>query len=68
MPLVTENHAKKVQVTPRIKNCIPSLSNLIGIINVLKVGGRIPSDEEIRQALLEDKYFKKENWYYKKGA
>ena len=26
------------------------------------------SDQEIRQALLEDKYFKEENWYYRKGA
>ena len=42
MPLAMENCAKKVQVTPRTKNCIPSLSNLTGIVNVLKVGSRIP--------------------------
>ena len=40
MPLAMENHAKKVRVTPRTKNCIPSLSNLIGIMNVLKNGGK----------------------------
>ena len=26
-----------------------------------------PSVQEIRQALLEDKYFKEENWYYLKS-
>ena len=41
MPLAKENCAKKVRVTPRIKNCIPSSSYLTGIINVLKIGGRI---------------------------
>ena len=41
MALAMENCAKKVQVTPRTKNFIPSLSNLTGIVNVLKVGGRI---------------------------
>jgi hypothetical protein len=41
MPLAMENCAKKVQVTLRAKNRIPSLSNLIGIINVLKIGKRI---------------------------
>ena len=40
MPLATENCAKKVRVTPRTKNCIPSSSNLTKIINVLKISGR----------------------------
>ena len=38
--LAKESYAMKVQVTPRTKNGIPSSSNLIGIINVLKIGGR----------------------------
>ena len=42
MTLVTENCAKKVRVTPRTKNRIPSSSYLTGIINVLKIGRRIP--------------------------
>ena len=41
MPLAMESCAKKVQVTPRTKNCIPSSSNLTRIINVLKIGSRI---------------------------
>jgi len=40
MPLATKSHAKKVRVTPRIKNCIPSLSKLIETINILRIGGR----------------------------
>ena len=39
--LAKESCAKKVRVTPRTKNCIPSLSNLARIINVLKNGSRI---------------------------
>ena len=27
-----------------------------------------PSDQEIRQAPMEGEYFKKENWYYRKGG
>ena len=38
MPLATENHAKKVQVTPRTKSCIPISSNLAENVNVLKIG------------------------------
>jgi len=41
MPLATENYAKKVRVTPRIKSYIPSSSNLARNINVLKIGRRI---------------------------
>ena len=59
MSLATSNYAKKVRVTPRTKNCIPSLSNLTKIINVLKIGSRIPSDQEIRQASLEGGYLRK---------
>ena len=40
MLLAMESCANKVWVTPRTKNCIPSLSNLIRIINVLKNGGK----------------------------
>ena len=36
--LATENYAKKVRVTPRIKSYIPSSSNLARNINVLKIG------------------------------
>ena len=36
--LANESCAKKVQVTPRINNCIPSSSNLTEVINV---GSRI---------------------------
>ena len=61
MPLATENCAKKVQVTPRTKNCIPSSSNLTGIINVLKLVIESTLDQEIRKAMLEDEYIKKEN-------
>ena len=41
MPLAMESHAKKVQVTPRIKSCIPRSSKLVENINVLKIGSRI---------------------------
>ena len=41
MPLATEDYVKKVRVTPRTKNFIPNLSNLIGIINVLKIGSTV---------------------------
>ena len=41
MTLATENYAKKVWVTPRIKSYIPSSSNLAWNINVLKIGRRI---------------------------
>ena len=41
MPLAKERLAKKIWTTPRTKNCISSSSNLTGIINVLKIGGRI---------------------------
>ena len=27
-----------------------------------------PSDQEIHKVLLEGEYFKKENWYYRKGG
>ena len=50
MPLATENCAKKVRVTPRTKNCIPSLSNLIGIINVLKLVIEPTLDQESKKA------------------
>ena len=63
MPLAMESCAKKVWVTPRTKNCIPSLSNLTRIINVLKIGSTILSDQEIHQVSLEGGYFRKENWY-----
>ena len=59
MPLAMKNHAKKVQVIPRTKNCIPSLSNLTRIINVLKIGGRISFWQEVRQASSKGGYFKK---------
>ena len=38
--LVKESCAKKVRVTPRTKHYIPSLCNLTGTINVLRIGGR----------------------------
>ena len=63
MHLAMENCAKKVRVTPRTKNCIPSSSNLTGIINVLKLVIESTLDQEIHQASLEGGYFKKENWY-----
>ena len=40
MPLAMENHAKKVRVTLRTKNCVPKSSNLTEIVNVLKISGR----------------------------
>jgi len=61
MPLATENCAKKVRVTPRTKNCIPSSSNLTGIINVLKLAIESTLDQESKEALLEGEYFKKKN-------
>ena len=61
MLLAMENCAKKVRVTPSIKNYILSLCNLTETINILRIGGRIPSDQEIRLASLEGGYFKKEN-------
>ena len=36
-----ESYAKKIRTTPRIKNYIPSSSNLAKNINVLKIGRRI---------------------------
>jgi len=41
MPLATENYAKKVRVTPRIKSYISSSGNLARNINGLKIGRRI---------------------------
>ena len=61
MPLSTESHAKKVRVTPRTKNCIPSSSNLTGIINVLKLAKESTLDQESKEAPLEGEYFKKKN-------
>ena len=59
MPLATENCAKKVRVTLRTKNCIPSLSNLTEIINALKLAIESTLDQESKEALLEGEYFKK---------
>ena len=53
MPLATENYAKKVRVTPRIKSYIPSSSNLARNINVLKIVEEFSSDQEIRQDFIE---------------
>ena len=65
MPLAMENCAKKVRVTPRTKNGIPSLSNLTWayiVINVLKLVIEPTLDQESKKALLEGEYFKKEKW------
>ena len=51
--LATENYAKKVRVTPRIKSYIPSSSNLARNINVLKIVEEFSSDQEIRQDFIE---------------
>ena len=61
MPLAMENYAKTVRVTPRTKNCILSSSNLVGIINVLKLVIESTLDQESKKASLEGEYFKKEN-------
>ena len=53
--------AKKVRMTPRIKNCIPSSSNLTKIINVLKLAIESTLDQESKEAPLEGEYFKKKN-------
>ena len=58
MPLATENHAKKVRVTPRTKNCISGSSNLTRINKRLVVESS--SDQEIHQAPLEGEHMKKE--------
>ena len=59
MPLAKENCAKKVRVTPRTKNCIPSSRNLTGIINVLKIVEESLSDQESEKAPLEGEHRKK---------
>ena len=59
MPLAMENCAKKVRVAPRIKSCIPSSSNLTGIINVLKIGVDSLLDQEDKEALLKGEHMKK---------
>ena len=61
MPLAMGSCAKKVRVTPRIKNCIPSSSNLTGIINVLKLATESTLNQESKEAPLEGEYFKKKN-------
>ena len=61
MPLAMKNCAKKVWVTPRTKNYIPSLSNLTEIINALKLAIESTLDQESKEALLEGEYFKKRN-------
>ena len=61
MPLAMESCAKKVRVTPRTKNCIPSSSNLTGIINVLKLATESTLNQESKEAPLEGEYFKKKN-------
>ena len=60
MTLAMENCAKKVQVTPRTKNCIPSSSNLTGIINVLKLTIESILDQESEKNLLEVDTLKRE--------
>ena len=60
MSLAMENCAKKVRVTPRTKNCIPSSSNLTGIINVLKLVIEPTLDQESKKAPLEGEHMKKE--------
>ena len=49
MLLAMESCAKKVRVTPRTKNCIPSSSNLIRIINVLKLVIEPTLDQESKK-------------------
>ena len=61
MTLAIENCAKKVRVTPRTKNCIPSLSNLTKIINILKLAIESTLDQESKEAPLEGEHFKKKN-------
>ena len=60
MPLAMESHAKKVWVTPMTKNCIISSSNLVGIINVLKLVIEPTLDQESKKAPLEGEHMKKE--------
>ena len=60
--------AKKVRETQRTKNCILSSSNLIGIINVLKIGSRISFLSRDLSGFVGRWIFKKENWYYRKGG
>ena len=55
-----ENCAKKVRVTPKINNCIPSLSNLTRIINVWRLVVDSLSDRESEKAPLEGEHMKKE--------
>ena len=68
MPLTTDNCANKVRVTPRTKNCILSSSNLVEIINVLKIGSRIPFRPRESSDFVGRWIFKKENWYYRKDV
>ena len=59
--LEPENCAKKVQVTPRIKNSIPSSCNLTGIINILKLVIEPTLRQESKNAPLEGEHMKKAN-------